>query len=203
MSNNLQYRRTHKEIIRAFIKLARNRSFESITVQDILDEALVSRYTFYKHFKDKYEIAEILQQWLLDNFKHTKEQIDSGYKEGTMKPAMQDQLWVSSAKEHQEVFQAVWNIHTDTVELQRFFREIFREIYLNDRDYYTDSPNRELVADICADMQLTLMDYYTTEAHLTSENFGQIMKEAVIDSCVYMAKLWPPEKARDTIKKFV
>ncbi len=43
-------------IIEAFRKLLTNHKFDDITVQDILDEAHCSRGTFYRHFKDKYDI---------------------------------------------------------------------------------------------------------------------------------------------------
>lgn len=47
---------TKRIIVEAMRKLLKTRKFEKITVQDVLDEAHVSRGTFYRHFKDKYEI---------------------------------------------------------------------------------------------------------------------------------------------------
>ncbi len=43
-------------IIEAFRKLLTKHKFDDITVQNILDEAHCSRGTFYRHFKDKYDI---------------------------------------------------------------------------------------------------------------------------------------------------
>lgn len=40
----------------AFYELAKRKSLEDITVQDILDYSGISRSTFYRHFADKYEI---------------------------------------------------------------------------------------------------------------------------------------------------
>lgn len=46
-----------EEIIKgAAFKLFEDGRFENITVQDILDEAHVGRTTFYKYFRDKYEL---------------------------------------------------------------------------------------------------------------------------------------------------
>ena len=66
MTENKQYYRTHRAIQSAFLTLLSRKSFEKITVQDILDSTPVSRATFYKHFRDKYEIAEKIQEELLD-----------------------------------------------------------------------------------------------------------------------------------------
>lgn len=46
-----------KYMLQAIKKLLKNKSIESISVQDILQEANVSRATFYKYFWDKYDLA--------------------------------------------------------------------------------------------------------------------------------------------------
>ena len=61
MKGSTQFRRTDRAIIDATIRLLRERSFEELTVQNILDETPVSRATFYAHFHDKYEVAERMQ----------------------------------------------------------------------------------------------------------------------------------------------
>jgi len=46
-----------KAMLKAVEKLVQQKSLDALTVQDILDEAEVSRSTFYKYFKDKYDLA--------------------------------------------------------------------------------------------------------------------------------------------------
>lgn len=57
-----QYERTDRDITNALLKLMEEKPFEKITVQDILEEALVNRSTFYQHFTDKYAVLERLQE---------------------------------------------------------------------------------------------------------------------------------------------
>ena len=56
MQENPQFLRTDKAIKQALIHLLKTKSFEKITVQDILDETPVTRSTFYKHFHDKMKL---------------------------------------------------------------------------------------------------------------------------------------------------
>ena len=65
MTGNIQYLRTDRAIQSALLSLLGKKPFEKITVQDILDETPVSRATFYKHFHDKFEIVERIQDEIL------------------------------------------------------------------------------------------------------------------------------------------
>src|SRR5690348_6972782 len=51
---DLRVRRTYKFLWEALIALMSERDFESITVTDICERAMVHRTTFYKHYEDKY-----------------------------------------------------------------------------------------------------------------------------------------------------
>lgn len=58
VSSDLRVRRTRLMIERAFLELVQQEDFQSITVQQITDRAMVNRATFYDHFADKYALFE-------------------------------------------------------------------------------------------------------------------------------------------------
>jgi AcrR family transcriptional regulator len=51
-------RRTRQLLQQAFMDLMKEKSFQSITVQDIAERATVNRVTFYAHFEDKYALLQ-------------------------------------------------------------------------------------------------------------------------------------------------
>lgn len=53
---DLRVRRTCMLLSEAFLRLIEKKPFESLTVQEICDEAMVHRSTFYTHFEDKYDL---------------------------------------------------------------------------------------------------------------------------------------------------
>lgn len=57
-SQDLRVRRTRQLLEQAFMALMAERSFQSISVQDITSRAMVNRSTFYDHFVDKYALLE-------------------------------------------------------------------------------------------------------------------------------------------------
>jgi AcrR family transcriptional regulator len=53
---DLRVRRTHKLLWEALLVLIKQKGFETVTVQEICDQAMVHRTTFYKHYEDKYDL---------------------------------------------------------------------------------------------------------------------------------------------------
>jgi AcrR family transcriptional regulator len=51
-------RRTRGLILHSFEGLLAEKNFESISVQDVTDKALINRATFYAHFQDKYALLD-------------------------------------------------------------------------------------------------------------------------------------------------
>jgi AcrR family transcriptional regulator len=51
-------KRTRSLILQSFGDLLAEKSFGSISVQDVTDKAQINRATFYKHFQDKYKLLD-------------------------------------------------------------------------------------------------------------------------------------------------
>ncbi|MFK7805738.1 MAG: TetR/AcrR family transcriptional regulator C-terminal domain-containing protein [Anaerolineae bacterium] len=55
---DLRVRRTQKMLRDAFVNLVIAKGFGAINVQMLADEAMINRATFYRHYADKYDLAE-------------------------------------------------------------------------------------------------------------------------------------------------
>lgn len=123
MQNNPQYVRTDKAIRQALIKLLKTKSFEKITVQDILDETPVTRSTFYKHFHDKYEIAEKM----LVEFFEAQETLQKAYHntEASITPSI-----LRISQQNYEIMESLLKIHTEHVDLRNSLAKQAIEYYL-------------------------------------------------------------------------
>ena len=60
--------RTYKVIINAFLHLVKEQDFNKISVGMIMEHANVSRSTFYRYFKDKYDVMNATYKNLLDYY---------------------------------------------------------------------------------------------------------------------------------------
>ena len=69
MSRGVSQLKIGKEtIIEAFLQLLREKSFEELSVKEIIHKAGFSRSTFYLHFADKYELMEDVRRTLNGRF---------------------------------------------------------------------------------------------------------------------------------------
>ncbi|PGX73996.1 hypothetical protein COE31_20935 [Priestia megaterium] len=65
---DLRVKRTRKLLSKALLSLIENHSFNSISVKEICEEAMVHRATFYKHFNDKYDLLAYSLKEIADEF---------------------------------------------------------------------------------------------------------------------------------------
>lgn len=57
-----------QKIMDAFLTVLEETSFQRVTVSNIITSAKVNRTTFYKYFRDKYELKEIYLKMIMDDF---------------------------------------------------------------------------------------------------------------------------------------
>lgn len=55
---NYTTERTRRQIIQSFIHVLQTKRFSSITIQEICDDALIHRTTFYRYYEDKYSLLK-------------------------------------------------------------------------------------------------------------------------------------------------
>lgn len=66
-ATDLRVRRTLVNLQQALVQLMSEKTFQSITVQEITDRAMVNRATFYDHFTDKYALLEYaIRSWFYE-----------------------------------------------------------------------------------------------------------------------------------------
>lgn len=71
---DLRVVKTRRNIEETFVRLLERMPFDQVTVRLIVSEALVNKGTFYRHYQDKYDLAE-------QAFAHVLEQARAGIRE--------------------------------------------------------------------------------------------------------------------------
>lgn len=140
MSNNPQFLRTDKAILQTMVSLLKKKSFEKITVQDILDETPVTRATFYAHYHDKYEVVEKMLDQFLVGQGTAKERIHATFPE-SFQEIVRSSFW-----ENREYAQALISVHTDRVDFTKALMDRHRMQYLAEHNSTTANAEARIYA---------------------------------------------------------
>ena len=137
MPENPQFIRTDKAIKQALISLLKIKPFEKITVQDILDETPVTRSTFYKHYHDKYEIVERMQEELFASQLELRIAVHKN-------PQLLTPAITTTSKQNNEIMEALLKVHTEKVDIRKALAK-------QSADYYrsmSNGPTVDIEAEI-------------------------------------------------------
>lgn len=202
MEKSLPYRRVDKAILQAFIHLAPRIPFEKMTVQDIIDEALVSRYTFYTHFHDKYEVAERVQADLYQRFTDFIEKsipgIEAQHLAAETHHTLIDQKILEFCRQNYAEMLALKDIHTETVDFVKKMKDYFSGNYLRSQE---DRPSLALEAVIYASVITALSEYSLMEYFSFSQvNMSQSVFEAGIHVMAQLIGLHNPGDVETLMK---
>ena len=57
-NEDIRVRRTRQLLLTALMELTTQKGFNAVTVKDICERAMVNRATFYRHYRDKYDLLD-------------------------------------------------------------------------------------------------------------------------------------------------
>lgn len=114
-------------IRKAFFTLLAKKKYDDITVQDILDEAVINRTTFYKYYNNKHELAqklitEIKEEFIIPildkRFNLTWEEFHKEI----------DRAW---CEQKHELLKLFWKVETSHIHIKQDVYSIVKKRYLH------------------------------------------------------------------------
>lgn len=114
--------RTKMAIVEAFNTLIADIDFENITIQAIIEEAEVSKATFYRYFKDKYDVMNY-------NYKHI----------------LDDAVRLSTVRNYRDLFLRLYQLGETKL---RAIRGAFRSTGVNSFERYIYDYSRSVVEEV-------------------------------------------------------
>ncbi|MED0587421.1 TetR/AcrR family transcriptional regulator [Bacillus subtilis] len=76
---DLRVKRTRKLLSQALLSLIEHHSFNSISVKEICEKAMVHRATFYTHFNDKYDLLAYSLKHIAEEFHFAESNIEEAH----------------------------------------------------------------------------------------------------------------------------
>ena len=135
---DLRVIKTKRNIENSFLKLLEEKDFSSITVQQILDEALINRSTFYAHYEDKYDLAKGMCQELQSEF---EEMIQKRFLLVGQEQILEyiESIY-QAVYEKRKKYSALWKVQTGDIHLYEDMSQYLSQQFMKT---YTKIENRE------------------------------------------------------------
>jgi len=156
---DLRIIKTENNIRNTFIQLINEKDFNSITVQEILDRALINRSTFYKHYTDKYNLAETIAKNFLDEFKSLANFRLINREAFKELLNIKDKMLEAFYSQKMTIL-GLWKIHTEKIHVYDDMQSILKQRYieLTENDAKENS-NIEYESYICASILLSTLKF--------------------------------------------
>lgn len=139
-------KKSREAIFNAFSNLLETKSFNNITVQEIIDEADVGRSTFYAHFSTKDELlremcTEIFEHIFSNELSSEKSHDFSGTDQG-----LREELThlIYHLKDNRGNIVGLFNSESSEMFL-RYFREYLSKVFLQFPEYIRDDIPQEFI----------------------------------------------------------
>ena len=179
---DLRVKRTRKLITQAFISLLRRKKFEKISIQEIADDAMINRATFYAHYADKQDLYDSLIDDFLFDF--TKVLDDGTLIDGVnvYVAEIEDVLtkFYDFVRENPEVAQMIIDKSQDAKFTQHFvdilserYTELFDKLEVREQDVTV--PTDFVISYITSILVGTLKWWTTSPNNMKSKDFAHLI----------------------------
>lgn len=189
--------KTQKKFEETLLKLMKSKKFETITVNDITELADVNRSTFYRHYLDKYDLLEKIEDNILNHVisyhSNTIEQIDK--KKITKDFNLTDYVNINNNffivfEEHLKELTILLSSNGSNSfrkKLRLTMLDIFKKTF-NLADFNASNQEKELLFQFLVGGFIAILDYWSENPELTTDELFSFYISAVSNGIVNFVK---------------
>ncbi len=175
-----QFERTDRDITNALLAVMERKSFEKTTVQDILEEAMINRSTFYQHFTDKYAVLERLQERYISGI---TERMDLLAKGGSWDLDSINQVFFAYIDEHRYKMKKLLSVRSENLDMEGQMRSLFSR-YLGQANSHLSELERETLSGL-----LVRFMVYHLEHDTNLQELGQVTLKTWLNMSLYFFRV--------------
>ncbi|WP_061363642.1 TetR/AcrR family transcriptional regulator [Necropsobacter massiliensis] len=153
---DLRVIRTHKMIRQALINLLKEKEFEQIAVQDIVELAMVNRATFYKYYSGKSDLAGKM----IADFKATYQTVLTERFSGEKDVQTLMNTAFPILYEQREMILALWKIETKRHHLYRDMHNLIKRSFIAYAQTRTGRQDFDFQGEMLASLLLASAKYH-------------------------------------------
>lgn len=152
---DLRVIKTEQQIENAFLSLLNHKSYRAITVQDILDKALINRSTFYRHYPSKEALAEKMVADFYQPYEAFLKVRFSLHRKECLPQFLQRITAFFESQRHKIL--PLWQIKTPTIHLYDDMYELIKSQYISNANARQQVGNVDFQGHLYASLMLSML----------------------------------------------
>lgn len=178
---------THERLQKALIELINERNYDSITVQEIVDQANVGRTTFYEHYKDKDDLFMTCHETVVSGFHQFHSQPESLL----MPNAPSEMISIyQNLIDNSEMLRPIFQSQDGVLILRRIRDASAQEIFTQLHNTFPETDSSiplDMLANYLAGAQIALMQWWLDKhkpysAEELAQTFHRLQRAAISDA---------------------
>lgn len=179
---DLRVKRTRKLITQAFFMLLRSKKFEKISIQEIADNAMINRATFYAHYADKQDLYDSLIDDFMIDFVEVLDDVNPVDGNDVHVKDIEKMLtrFYEFVRQNPAIAQIVIDKANDYSLKQRFldvlterYADLFEKLEIREQDVKV--PNEFVLTYILSILTGTLNWWISDNSEMTAKNFAHLI----------------------------
>ena len=123
MKTDARVRYTRKVIRENFLALLEEKPVSKITVKELCDRCEINRATFYKHYKDPFDLLESIEGEMIESVRHITRNSDFSDLPSVLVPILKN------AKENKSLFKIIASENGDENFPSRIYAVCYEEVF--------------------------------------------------------------------------
>lgn len=188
-----QAERTKRDIVNAVIILLSHKKIEKITVNEIVEEAKITRSTFYAYFLDKYDLLEYIQRDIVSELTNNMLKI---IKDNTQPIPELDKAFALFCTENNTILKYLLSIKSEYIDIRNQFSKVIGDYIKN---FFGDIS--KITTQIMSDIWITYLSN-ALENPTYSQHFTEAFYNITIELTLTLFNLNEPN-AKEKLIEFV
>ncbi|MCY1568739.1 TetR/AcrR family transcriptional regulator [Staphylococcus pettenkoferi] len=175
---------TRRHIKEALVRLLKNDRFDALTINQIIEEAEITRSTFYRYYEDKYGLLEEIENEVIKKINEQRENFLTSLEDIG---AIDEQSILSlfnSLQDYAEIIQILLSEHGDSSFEMKLRNEISKRVKMMESHISISPLRKAFMLDIQLSILIRTFQFWT-DNQTENEEIARIVRDIILHGMQY------------------
>ncbi|MBX8992751.1 MULTISPECIES: TetR/AcrR family transcriptional regulator [Staphylococcus] len=170
---------TRRHIKEAIVRLLKNYRFDALTINQIIEDAEITRSTFYRYYEDKYDLLEEIENEVIEKINEQRENLLTSVEDiGSIDEQSILSLF-NSLQDYAEIIQILLSEHGDSSFEMKLRNEIGKRVKMMESHLSISPVRKAFMLDIQLSILIRTFQFWT-DNQTENEEIAKIVRDILL-----------------------